>query len=243
MKKVNKENYFTALENYEGLINKHFEEYCGKLDNADETHFHNAIETVMKSIDMIGEHDEIEYDIWGRPMKKRKLSLDQKIEEYVINKNATTLPTERVKYRLPLSIGYYIQSKEYYKNKDVNYIHALNLAFKTYDEYINSSQKSDAIKIGKFSHLGGKSKAKKVLPIKELIVKLLLERVPTDRWKNKKDAIDAIIEDVKNAITESRELTQTNLRRKIEDWSRNDFQIRDTFIKVIIQKPSLILKQ
>ncbi|VFS51574.1 hypothetical protein [Budvicia aquatica] len=74
---------------------------------------------------------------------------------------------------------------------------------------------------------GGKHRAKKYDPIKIRVVELLKKRAPEGGWKTKAAAIEALSSDFEDSWDK--------MHRTIEDWSRNDEEIKSVFA-VVVQK-------
>lgn len=81
--------------------------------------------------------------------------------------------------------------------------------------------------------LGGEKRAENYRHLKEKVVELLLEHMPTEGWKSKRSAIDTIIWFMNNDKKEVPTKAWDTLPRTISDWSRNDPKIKKTFAQVV----------
>ncbi|EOD4073795.1 TPA: hypothetical protein ACPZQN_001739 [Yersinia enterocolitica] len=101
----------------------------------------------------------------------------------------------------------------------------------------------------------GESRGEKYTPIKAEVVRLLKAKVPEGGWKNKNTAVNEIKADLwffiqsenkkiksENALLPSYNqkrkpiiMEENNLERTVQDWSRNDENIKQTFSVVLMK--------
>lgn len=90
---------------------------------------------------------------------------------------------------------------------------------------------------------GGKAKAAQYAPLKTEVIRLLQDKQPEEGWKNKRAALEAIDEDIRSFIeqngfpgTSESSDVYARFPRLIDDWSRNDTNVKAAFDAAVKKK-------
>lgn len=137
---------------------------------------------------------------------------------------------------------------------EANYYYGLWKGAIEFDEWNTCKDvKQDEIKDN--ANKGGQARSRRFDVVKKEVMRLLKEKVPEDGWKNKITAVDDITADLwlfiqsenrkiknENALLPSYNqirqpfiMEENNLGRTVQDWSRNDKNLKEAF-SVVLRK-------